>query len=84
MTNQDLLNLHVNEITKIKFSVLLSIARSEEPLTYTFIDSDKEYQIEVFFNSFSDEGLEMVVAMDSNWEGRFKSSDTTRVVTIRP
>jgi len=85
MTDEEktLLDKHSDRIQSLGFDILLSIAKSEEPLTYSFTTENGEHQIEVFFSSFSDDELQMVVSLDSNWNARFKKQDKVKTINIR-
>lgn len=79
-----LLEKHARELQKISYDVLLSIAKSSEPITYTFKDEYGEHQIEVFFDAYSKERLVMVVAIDSDWNARFAKRTNSKVYEITP
>ena len=83
MDKQATLDKQIEAIKGMGFEVLLGVARSKEPLTYSYIsDEGDESQVEAFFTSFSDEELEMVVALDSNSQARFKPQDITKTVHL--
>ena len=82
-TTEALLEQHLNELKKLDFNILLSIAKSREPLTYTFVSEDGEHQIEAFFQEYSEVELELVVAIDSQWKARFEKDGLTKSVKIK-
>lgn len=84
MNNDELLEQHANEFKKIDYNILLSIAKSGDPLTYTFEDENGSHQIELFFDYYNDKKMEMVLAIDSNWRGRFDKKTKARVFEIFP
>jgi hypothetical protein len=78
----ELLDEQVRELGKLSFNFLLSVAKTKEPLTYTFNSDGAEHQIEVLISNLDDAQLEMIVAIDSGWKARFDKGSITRTVKI--
>ena len=68
----------IEELQKLSFQFYFSIAKSKEPLTFTFVDSEStEHQCEVFFDNISDDELIVYFGFDSEWQARFKETSNT-------
>ncbi len=80
---EEIYERQVKELQKLKFEFYLAIAESSEPLTYSFVDKGKEHQCEVFFTRHNHGELEIIIAFDSQFEGRFKPRNKNTDLTFR-
>ncbi len=55
---------HIAAISTLSYDFLLGIALSKEPLTYSYVDSGEELQVEVQVKKTSEDELEVLIAVD--------------------
>ena len=75
MITDELIQNQANEFRKMNYGLLLAIAKTGDPLTYTFEHGGENYQVEISFDSFSDKKLEMIVSVDLNGKSKTKLYD---------